>query len=170
VSKLSQILLRVVAALGLALPLVAVAATPASASHLVTPFFADHSRNCAYSYTSGNLTWDPITIGGTPQVAVAGVLVDLPTHFCNLLQPGDPFAEFTAYVDGVEVDDETVYLTNTGSSTARHFKFSLSAAGLPNPIIDQVDVRVCRTFGPMLPAFTCGDTQTYHRPQIGPAG
>lgn len=161
-SKLAQIMLRMVIALGLALPLAAVAAAPASAAGPVTPFFADHSRACDYAYTEGKINWSPAVPGGALRVDAAGVLVDQPV-FCAPPDPpiGSPFAEFTAYVRGQRVDHEVV-------STTGLFQISL-ANGNSFELIDQVDVRVCRDFGPMLPAFTCGDTQTYRRPSIGPA-
>lgn len=162
--KLSR-LLRALAALGLALPLVAVASSPAAAAP-VTSFFADHVRICTHSYTQGTLDWNPVTVTRVPQVAVTGVLADRNPGTCSP-DVGTAFATFTAYIAGERVDEVKVDLSLSNADSMRRFAFNLS--GQPNLAIDQVEVRVCRDFGPMLPAFTCGDRQIYARPRIGPA-
>lgn len=159
-------LLRVVAALGLALPLVAVASSPASAAP-VTSFFADHIRTCTYSYTQGTLDWNPVTVTRLPQVAVAGVLADRNPGTCRP-DAGTAFATFTAYIAGQRVDQVTVDLSLSNANSMRRFAFNLS--GQANAPIDQVEVRVCRDFGPDLPAFTCGERQLYPRPRFDSAG
>src|SRR5690606_4324943 len=162
-SKLSQTLVRVAAALSLALPLVAVAATPAAAAEPVTLFNASHSRDCDYAFTEGWIAWNTNSPGAAGQVDVIGRLVDLPV-VCVPPGPrvGSPFAEFYAYANGQLVDSEVIHTTGG-------YNFSLSNSPSVT-LIDPEDIRVCRDFGPMLPAFTCGDTQTYRRPPaIGPA-
>ena len=54
-------------ALAVALPLVAVAGSPAQAA-VTEPFFADHTRGYAYSYTRGTLDWDPVATTVIPRV------------------------------------------------------------------------------------------------------
>ena len=161
-SRLSR-LLRVVATLALALPLVAVAGSPAAAAP-VTAFFAYHTRDCALSYTRGTIDWNPTSVDIAPRVDVAGALVD-DLSLCVVRPQGEPFARFTAYIEGRRVDEVRVTLDPTGSISrpVRLFEFSLSAPAW-TALIDQVDVQVCRTAGPMLPAFTCGEPQTYRRP------
>ena len=165
-SRVAALLIRTLAAAAVALPLIGAAAAPAAATHpvAVTQFFADHSRACDYAYTQGQIVWHlALHPGETERVDVAGVLVDEPV-FCAPPDPpiGSPFAEFVAYVDGREVDREVVSTPGLVDASGR-FQFSLVGDG-GTAVIDQVDVRVCRTFGPMLPAFTCGDTETYRRP------
>lgn len=166
------LLIRALAAAAVALPLVGAAAAPAAADHPVpaTEFFADHSRACDYAYTEGTIEWNPAHAGEAQRVDVTGVLVDEPVVCAPPTpSPGSPFAEFTAYVRNQEVDMETVYLEGLRNAKGE-FKFSLfNTTGLPTLPIDRVDLRVCRTFGPMLPAFTCGDVESYRPPQIGPA-
>ena len=161
-------LLRVVIAFALAWPMVAVAGTPAAAAP-VTAFFAYHTRDCALSYARGTIDWNPTIGDPAPRVDVVGALVD-DLSLCGQRPQGEPFARFTAYVDGARVDEERVALERTGDiiRPVRLFGFSLTAPAWTE-LIDQVDVQVCRTAGPMLPAFTCGDAQTYRRPRIGPA-
>lgn len=156
-------LLRVVIAFALALPLVAVAGSPAAAAP-VTAFFAYHTRDCALSYTRGTIDWNPTIGDPAPRVDVVGALVD-DLSLCDQRPQGEPFARFTAYVDGRWVGEERVALDLTGgiSRPVRLFRASLSAPA-STALIDQVDVQVCRTAGPMLPAFTCGEPQTYRRP------
>lgn len=174
-SKLTR-LLRLVAVLGLALPLAAVVSAPASASPAgpvapsPTHFFADHTQGCAYSYTRGELDWNPITIGGTRMVHLKGVLVDQASSVCHVRYPGAPFATFTAFVQGTKVDERVIPMGNqlAPNMSILEFNFTLSAFEARNPIIDQVDIQVCRTLGPMLPAFTCGDKQSYYRAQLSP--
>lgn len=166
-SKLTRLLLRAVAALGLALPLVAVASSPAAADP-ITRFHAEHIRYCNLSFAQGTFDWNPVTTGGTPAVAVDGVLADRNPGTCQRPDVGTPFVVFTAYIDGRRVDARTFDLSLSNANSERPFTFTLSGRVDDDPFIDQVDVQVCRDFGPMLPAFTCGDTQSYHRPRIGP--
>lgn len=162
-------LLRTLGALTLALPMIAIAGSPAAATP-TTPFFADLTYNCTYSYTRGVIDWDPIAGAFARSVDVTGVLVG-DQSLCERPPSGETFAIFTGYVDGRRVDEETVYLGEFSrpGTAYRYFSVNLAAPTEPNPIIDQVDVRVCRTAGPMLPAFFCGETQTYWRGQYGPA-
>ena len=79
-SKLSHLLLRAIAAFGLALPLIAVAGSPAAAAPTATHFFADHSRDCDYAFTEGRIEWNPIHVGQVARVDVTGVLADVPVR------------------------------------------------------------------------------------------
>jgi hypothetical protein len=140
------------------------AATPAAASHpaATRTFAADHERGCTYSYTSGSLIWGAPHWGILPAVQVVGVLGVKTDAGCA--DAGETFAEFTAYVQGKTVDYETVTMTALAGSGAGERSFRLSLypdPARPTSRIDQVDVRVCRTLGPMLPAFSCGATATY---------
>ena len=177
-SILSRVI-RAVGVIGVALPLAVVASAPASASPAdpwsparpTTPFLADHTHACVYSIARGDIDWNAITIGGTRMVHVKGSLAER-TSSCNGSYPGTTFATFTARIEDRAVDERTITLGNSVGPgigfSVKDFDFTLSsfeARGL----IDQVDVQVCRDLGPMLPAITCGDLESYYRPRLAPA-
>lgn len=165
-------LLRGLIALAMALPLAVVAGSPAAAAPTQS-FLAHHTYACFFSYTHGTIDWNADTTTVIPRVDLVGVLVD-DRYLCDQRPVGEPFALFTAYVRGREIDKETVYLDSAGTDgylPARRFRLSLDASDAVRPVapIDQVDVQVCRDLGPLLPAITCGDVQTYRRPRVAPA-
>lgn len=162
-----QHLLRGLIALALALPLTAVTSAPASAqATITTAFTAGHTRNCAESWTRGFFTWYPDPTSGG-RVVVAGTLVDDPVARCAEPEPGEAFATFSAYIRNTKVDEEQVFLdadqVDSGGRT-RQFQFALAPISVTNPHIDRVEVQVCRTAGPMLPAHSCGTTAVFPRP------
>src|SRR5690606_25032454 len=114
---------------------------------------------------------NPVAVTRYPVVHISGALVDEP-RMCADSRLGGVFATFTAYVRDHKVDERIVYLNESvdadlGGWAKRHdFLLTAPDFGL---IIDRVDVQVCRDFGPMLPAFSCGDLQSYHRRMFVPA-
>jgi hypothetical protein len=60
------------------------------------------------------------------------------------------------------VDLETIPLDPSDQDGAREFAFTLTNdSPTPDAPIDRVTVQVCQSAGPMLPAFTCGEVQSY---------
>jgi len=176
-SMLSR-LLRVVAVIGVALPLAV--STPASAAPSdtsrpapgsVTAFYADHRERCAYSYTYGAIDWNPMTVTRQPVVQVKGTLVDELQLCANPFPAGRVFARFVGFVQNRLVDERLVYLSVNSDADmvvwSKNFDLLLSSGELRRAI-DQVSVQVCRDFGSLLPAFSCGDAQFYHRRQVVP--
>lgn len=155
---------RTVAVAATALAMLAVTAAPAAATHPVTavPFSADHEVGCLSMFTRGSMVFDAAEPGQAPYVAVAGLLAAEPTEPCGLVL-ADVYAEFEAFIGLSIVDREDVHLNPpTGApGWERAYAFTMTnRLGSATVPIEYVTVRVCRAFGPMLPAFSCGDTVT----------
>lgn len=166
-------ILRTALAAGAALAMATLSAAPANARPAPEPFKAEYRDQCVHAATNGNLGWPGTSYPvPTPGVAVDGVVTE--RHFCTDPPLRYVYAEFVAYVDGTAVDrriepviDEDDVGAPEPGDGQRAFQFVLSNT-TSNAPIEQVDVRVCRDFGPWLPAFQCGDTESYFAPGVTP--
>jgi hypothetical protein len=170
------LLRRAAVAVAAVLALLFAGSAPAMASNqsVQVRFSAEHERGCWYMYTKGVLEFHQVYIG-YPLVDVRGELAERRNQNAPCALNEQTWAEFTAYVTdvgaSVEVDREIVYLhdpTDPSNSLVKQFEFPLVNASMPHLRIDRVDVTVCRDFGPWLPAFSCGETQTYRPYSFGP--
>lgn len=159
--------LRPMLIVGAALVMAAVSAAPASAAPVTERFRAEFRDDCWRTVTEGTLTWpDPLGTSRLPVVGVEGRLVDASVCADDLRRP---FAEFTAYVGNRQVDYRQQYVTSDdwGTQPGNTFRFRMFDAD-QREFITHIEIRVCRDFGPWLPAFQCGETQTYWAPSYIP--
>lgn len=157
---------------GATLVMAAISAAPASAQPVSEQFHADLQDQCAVAKTEGTLTWpDPFSTSLGPSVGVRGIISG--ANLCADEQTNRRiFAVFTAFVGNQSVDYQQEYLNpnNVGpqlTESSRAFRFQLVNSDGRDQIT-RVEIRVCRDFGPWLPAFQCGATQVYWGPSIIP--
>lgn len=178
--RLTTVVRRAAVGLALVVGMLVAGSPPAAATHpgVQVSFSADYERDCWYMFTEGTLDFQVAHWPERDRVDVRGLLAEriLPKAPCVFNE--NTFAEFVAYVTyhgGPQVvDNEIVFLrepNDPSDPAVREFTFSLvNNSSLRDFRIDRVDVRVCRDFGPMLPAFSCGDWQTFRPHSTGPVG
>lgn len=154
--------LLAVAAAGAGSAPAAGAAQPATERLTPHQYTAEHRDGCLADRTEGGMVW-----ATADRVHVTGVLEEQRrTRDCAQRT----FAEFVAYAHNgrLPVDRHHEYL-DPATGDPHQYRFALENNG-PNAgdVIDRVEVRVCVTTGPTLPAYTCGATVTVPRNSIGP--
>ncbi|WP_182667559.1 hypothetical protein, partial [Streptomyces calidiresistens] len=135
-----------------------------------TTFAAEHRTECLHAVTRGEMTWRTAPIGLPPGVDVTGVLAERRAdRVCR--DDGRVFAEFVAYGadDRRPVDYRMVGL-DPEEGPERAYRFSLAGTDpAGGEAIRRVEVRVCVTAGPMLPAFRCGEAVVVVPERVTPA-
>ncbi|WP_228471353.1 hypothetical protein, partial [Streptomyces alkaliphilus] len=125
----------------------------------VTTFAAEHRTECLHAVTRGEMVWSVDPIGRPPGVDVTGVLAERRAdRVCR--DEGRVFAEFVAYgPDSRRPVDYRMVGLDPEEGPERRYRFSLADTDPGGEgAIRRVEVRVCVTAGPMLPAFHCGET------------
>ncbi|MCE7083380.1 hypothetical protein [Streptomyces sp. ST2-7A] len=134
-------------------------------------FTTEHRTDCLHAVTRGGMAWHTDPIGRPPGVDVSGVLAERRAdRVCR--DDGRVFVEFVAYgVDDHRPVDYRMVGLDPEEGPEREYRFSLGAFQADpgaEGVIRRVEVRVCVTAGPMLPAFGCGETVVVTPGRVAP--